>query len=283
MELLLKIFLSLIFTTMLSLAKSLYLSQLPLPTTYIMDTSVKECDTKCLQTYLQNGEIFFFLSGYEKSISNANLSKAYKTLKIKLNIFNAKKANRVKIALMIPKNIIGRYSISTTNAILAYLLQKRVDFDFELFDSKDETLQNIQNTINDIESKGFKFVIAPYTDTGVKRLLTLKSNLIFYIPTINKNEIPTKKMNFIFGGINYKKQIEKLLAFTNDKIAIFVDKSSMGFKLSNYIQSDDKRVIYKKVIPQKLTKFRSFLRHNRKLNNSSIFLNTPLVKTNRKH
>lgn len=262
------------------MAKSLYLSGLPLPASNIIDLSIKECDSGCLNDYLQNGEVFSFLSNYKKSVNDANLSKEYETLKIKLNIFNTKKTNIVKIALMVPKNIIGRYSISTTNTVLAYLLQKGVDFDFELFDSKDETLQNIQDTVKKIEDEGFDFVIAPYTDTGVKRLLSIDTNLIYYVPTINKNEIPTQKTNFIFGGINYKKQIEKLLVFTNDKIAIFADESNMGFKLSSYIQSDgDRRVIYKKIIPQKLSKFKSFLKYNKKLQNSSIFLNTPLVKT----
>jgi SRSO17 transposase len=262
------------------MAKSLYLSNLPLPVTDIINLDVKKCDSDCLRKYLQNEEIFSFISNYKNGITDTNLSKEYETLKIKLNIFNTKKIDIVKVALMVPKNIIGRYSISTTNTVLAYLLQKGVDFDFELFDSKDETLQNIQNTVKKIENEGFDFVIAPYTDTGVKRLLGIDSNLIYYIPTINKNEIPTQKTNFIFGGIDYKKQIERLLVFTNEKIAIFADESNMGFKLSSYIQSDgDRKIVYKKVIPQKLTKFKSFLKHNKKLQNSSIFLNTPLVKT----
>ena len=275
-----RIFLSLFFISMISMAKSLYLSQLPLPVADIINLNTNECDKNCLKEYLKDGKVFSFISNYKNMTNDANLSKDYKTLKIKLNIFNTKKTNIIKIALMVPKNVIGRYTISTTNTILAYLLKKGVNFDFELFDSKDESLQNIQDTANKIESEGFRFVIAPYTYKGVKRLLSIKSDLIYYIPTINKNEIATQKTNFVFGGIDYKKQIEKLLVFTNDKIAIFADESDMGFKLSSYIQSNnDTRIIYKKIIPQKLTKFKSFLKYNKKLQGSSIFLNTPLVKT----
>ncbi len=275
-----RIFLSLFFISMISMAKSLYLSQLPLPVADIINLNTNECDKNCLKEYLKDGKVFSFISNYKNMTNDTNLSKDYETLKIKLNIFNTKKTNIIKIALMVPKNIIGRYTISTTNTILAYLLKKGVNFDFELFDSKDESLQNIQDTANKIESEGFRFVIAPYTYKGVKRLLSIKSDLIYYIPTINKNEITTQKTNFVFGGIDYKKQIEKLLVFTNDKIAIFADESDMGFKLSSYIQSNnDTRIIYKKIIPQKLTKFKSFLKYNKKLQGSSIFLNTPLVKT----
>ena len=261
------------------MAKSLYLSMLPLPKTTIINLQTKECDTKCLDDFIKNGEIFSFLSNYKQTPNDVNLTKEYEALKIKFNIYNLKKVQNVKIALMVPKNVIGRYTISTTNTILSYLLEKGVNFNFELFNSNDETRENISNTVKKIENEGFDFVIAPYTLEGVKKLLSTDTNLIFYIPTINKSEVATQKTNFIFGGIDYKKQIDRLLVFTNDKLAIFADESNIGFKLSSYIQNSGKRVVYKKIIPQKLTKFRSFLKRNKKLENSSIFLNTPLVKT----
>ena len=274
-----RIFLVLVFIAAVSMAKSLYLSMLPLPKTTIINLDIKECDSECLNNHIKNGEIFSFLSKYKQIPNDINLTKEYETLKIKFNIYNLKKVNNVKIALMVPKNIIGRYTISTTNTILSYLLKKGVNFNFELFNSNNERRENIINTVKKIESEGFNFVIAPYTLEGVKKLLSIDTNLIFYIPTINKSELSIQKTNFIFGGIDYKKQIERLLIFANDKVAIFADESNIGFKLSNYILNSGKKVVYKKIIPQKLTKFRSFLKRNKKLENSSIFLNTPLVKT----
>ena len=274
-----RIFLVLVFIAAVSMAKSLYLSMLPLPKTTIINLDIKECDSECLNNHIKNGEIFSFLSKYKQIPNDINLTKEYETLKIKFNIYNLKKVNNVKIALMVPKNIIGRYTISTTNTILSYLLKKGVNFNFELFNSNNERRENIINTVKKIESEGFNFVIAPYTLEGVKKLLSIDTNLIFYIPTINKSELSIQKTNFIFGGIDYKKQIERLLVFANDKVAIFADESNIGFKLSNYILNSGKKVVYKKIIPQKLTKFRSFLKRNKKLENSSIFLNTPLVKT----
>ena len=252
---------------------------LPLPKTTIINLEIKECDNKCLKNYIKNGEIFSFLSNYKQTLSDVNLTNEYETLRIKFNVYNYNKVKTIKIALMVPKNIIGRYTISTTNSILSYLLQKGVYFNFELFNSKNEKIENIKNCIKKIEDKDFNFVIAPYTSDGVNKLLTLDTNLIFYIPTINKNEISTQKRNFIFGGINYKEQINKLLILANDKIAIFADKSSMGYKLSDYIENSEKQIIYKKIIPQKITKFKSFIKRNRRLDGSSIFLNTPLIKT----
>ncbi len=274
-----RLFLTLIFITVVSMAKSLYLSMLPLPKMTIINLETKECDVGCLNNYLNNGQIFSFLSNYKKGLYDENLTKEYETLKIKFNIYEHKKVQNIKIALMVPKNVIGRYTISTTNTILSYLLAKGVNFDFELFNSNDETVENITNTVRKIEEEGFHFVIAPYTSKGVTNLLSIDTDLIFYIPTINKSDAITQKTNFIFGGIDYKKQIEKLLIFTNDKIAIFSDEGNIGFKLSSYIENSDKKIVYKKIIPQKLTRFKPFLKENKKLENSSIFLNTPLVKT----
>ncbi len=252
---------------------------LPLPKTTIINLEVQECDNNCLKNYIKNGEIFSFLSNYKQMPNDTNLTQEYEALSIKFNISNCNKTKTVKIALMVPKNVIGRYTISTTDAILSYLLEKGVNFNFELFNSKDENIENIKNSVKEIEDKGFDFVIAPYTYNGVNNLISIDSDLIFYIPTINENEIETQKRNFIFGGIDYKKQINKLLILTNDKIAIFADKSNMGYKLSSYIENSSKQIVYKKVIPQKLTKFKSFIKQNIRLNNSSIFLNTPLIKT----
>ncbi len=274
-----RIFFILFITNIAIIAKSLYLAPLPLPKTYIINLDTKECGIKCLEEYLNNGEIFSFLANFKSEQNDNNLTKEYEAFKIKLNLSNAKNKELVKIALMLPKNVIGRYSINSTKSILSYLFMKGVDFKFELFDSKDESLQNIQETIKNIKNKGYNLVIALYTDIGAKRVLSIDSNLIFYIPTINKNEINTDKPNFIFGGIDYQKQIEKLLAYTNDKIAIFADQSNIGYKLSSYIENSGRKIVYKKIISPKTTKFKSFLRHNRRLNNSSIFLNTPLIKS----
>ncbi len=279
MENFLRLFLTFIFIVVVSVAKSLYLSTLPLPKTTIINLNIEECDAQCLEEYLKNGEVFSFLSNYKQMPNDTNLTKEYETLRIKFNIYKFNQTKTIKIALMVPKDIIGRYTISTTNSILSYLLKKKVNFDFELFNSNDEKIENIKNCIEKIESNGFNFVIAPYTSEGVNNLLSIDTNLIFYIPTINKNEVSTQKTNFIFGGIDYKKQIEKLLMLTNNKIVIFADESNMGYKLSSYIENSNKQIVYKKIIPQKLTKFRSFIKYNRKLNDSSVFLNTPLIKT----
>ncbi len=228
---------------------------------------------------LKNGQVFSFLAHYNNSYSNKDFSTTYQMLKLSLNIKKVFLSSEVSIALLVPKKIIGRYAISTANSVIAYLLDRNINFKFELFNCKNETLPLIQNSINQIEAEGYRFVIAPFTLKGVNNLSKINTFLIFYIPTINKSEFKGNNSNFIFGGINYKKQIQKLLPLTNDKIVIFSDESSIGYKLSNFIRNSDKNIVYQKIIPRSKSNFRSILRRNRKLKNSSIFLNTPLVKS----
>ncbi len=260
-------------------AKSLYLSNLPLPNAQIININTQKCDYQCLRDLLDNGQIFSFFSNYNSTYTDDNLTKEYQLLKLTLNIKNYNPSNQVSIALLYPKRVIGRYAISTTNSIMAYFLNKKVNFKLEIFDCQNETIVNLKNAIKKIADKGYSFVIAPLTQTGVEKLSQIDNSLVFYIPTVNKSDMLNKNTNFIFGGIDYKKQIEKLLPFTNNKIAIFSDQSPIGFKLSKYVQDGGKNVVYQKVIPQSLTKFRSMLKYNKKLQDSSIFLNTPLVKS----
>ncbi len=281
MEFFLRLFFILFFflSFQSSFAKSLYLSALPLPNTRIINLNTNKCDKACLENMLKNGQVFSFLAYYNNSYSNKDFLSKYQVLKMALNIKTIFLSNEISIALLVPKKIIGRYAISTANSVIAYLLDQNINFKFELFNCKKETLPLIQNSINQIETEGYRFVIAPFTIKGVNKLSEINTSLVFYIPTINKSEFKGNNSNFIFGGINYKKQIQKLLTLTNDKIAVFSDESSIGYKLSSFIQSSDKNIIYQKVIPSSRSNFKSILKYNRKLENSSIFLNTPLVKS----
>ncbi len=265
------------FLTTFSFSKSLYLSNFPLPSAYIIDLDNTACYENCLENYLNKGQVFSFLSHYLPIVTNKKLKNQYKLLQSILNIKNTTNKEIFSIALLVPKKIIGRYAISTANSIIAYLLSRNINFQLEVFNCKNEDLSFIQKSIEEIKNKNYKFVIAPFTSKGLKNLSKIHTSLIFYIPTLNKKEFPNIKSNFIFGGINYKKQINTLLSFANNRLAIFSDESSIGFQLNKDIENSRKNIVYKKIIPYDTTRFKYFLKRNSRLNNSSIFLNTPLV------
>ncbi|NPA73994.1 MAG: hypothetical protein GXO12_04715, partial [Epsilonproteobacteria bacterium] len=140
------LFFIILLSSQILFGKSFYLSDIPLPDTQIIDLSIKKCDIKCLKELISDGQVFSFLSKYSDQYNDENLTNSYKTLKLSLNIKGGASVGSVNIALLFPKKIIGRYAISTANSVLAYLLNKNINFKLELFDCQDETLPNIEKT-----------------------------------------------------------------------------------------------------------------------------------------
>ena len=186
----------------------------------------------------------------------------------------------IKIALLVPKNVIGSYANSVSNSIISYLLFQNSQFQFEVFDTGDEEEAPIAQKLAALKSKGYQFVIAPVTAKGAEVLARIASDLYVYVPTINKMDMPDSGGNIIFGGIDYQKQIDALLSFTNEKVALFNDGSIRSKELSLYIKERlFDNIIFSKDIQNIKTNLSGMLRHNKKLKDASIFLNMPIVKS----
>jgi len=185
-----------------------------------------------------------------------------------------------KIALLVPQKVIGKYANSIADTILSYLIYKDRKFQFELFDSGDESEANIVGALRRIHQKGYQLVIAPVTKAGARVIVKHEHNLLVYVPTINKKEINLISENIFFGGIDYEEQIDRLLAHSGNKVAIFGDKSALSHKLENYVDNASfSEIAYRKVIANAKANLSPFIKHNHKLKNASIFLNMPIVKS----
>ncbi len=196
------------------------------------------------------------------------------------NVVTMPYIDRIKIALLVPQKVIGRYASSVSNSIISYLLFRDIDFQFEVFDSKTEDDLAILEKLENIKQKGYQLVIAPVTEKGANVIVANERNLLVYIPTINKKDMFLKSNNIFFGGIDYEKQIEKLLEFAGDKIAIFSDKSRLAQKLDMYVESNSfSEIAFKREIADTKANISYLFRKNYKLNDASIFLNLSLVAT----
>ncbi len=188
-------------------------------------------------------------------------------------------ASYPKIALLVPRKVVGKYANSMADSIFSYLLYKGGKFQFELFDSEDESEENILKTLAEINHKGYQLVIAAVTQNGAKVIAKHEHMVQVYIPTINKKEINLMSENITFGGIDYEEQIDKLLTFAGDKVAIFGDKSVLSKKLENYVDNASfGEISYRKTIKNSKANLTPFIKNNNKLKNASIFLNMPIVK-----
>ena len=186
----------------------------------------------------------------------------------------------IKVALLVPKKVIGAFANSVSNSIISYLLFKDAQFSFEVFDSKDEDESSIVLKLDEIRAKGYKFVIAPLTVRGASVVINQAPDLLVFMPTINKHEIGGAGGNIIFGGIDYKRQIDVLLNYANDKVALFNDGSRRSNELTEYVKDKAfESIVYSKNIKNIKTDLSGVIRKNSKLNKASIFLNMPIVKS----
>ncbi len=272
-------------------AKSYIISPIPPPKSRVLDLDIRTCDEVCLNKAYENGEIFTFVSKFSPKITDetlrarlANILNQYNLI-VPNDFFKLGKNNPFKIALLAPKDIIGRYANRGISTILAYLTNKNANFVFEIFDSKNEDAKNLQASYKNIQDQGFKYVIAILTKNGANTLLDSTAlSLPTFIPTVNRGQIDRSYIpeNIFFGGIDYDKQLSMLRQIAqNDSVVFYNDDSSIGKDLAQISESKEFNTIHKKVITmQYATRFsKQFEFEQNLLEGSTLLLNIPVIKT----
>ncbi|NPA82392.1 MAG: hypothetical protein GXO31_07260 [Epsilonproteobacteria bacterium] len=289
----------LIATSLFGVGKKLN-TAIPPAKNIVIDIDPFECSAACLQNYLKQGLVFSFLAKAKESeefkeryLSLASILNIQKEQKgfgealVDENNLNesgfdySKKGSYAKIALLVPQKVIGKYTLSISKSALAYLIFRNGDFDFEVFNCQDEEESSILNSLKEIKEKGYKYVIAAMTQKGAKIIALNERDLQIYIPTVNKMEASyATSPNIYFGGLDYLKQIEELSQFANDKIVYFKDMSPVSQKISYFVKELFKdKIVYEGDIESKSKNYKWMIKGNGYLNNATIFLNTPLIKT----
>ncbi|WP_334086915.1 hypothetical protein [Helicobacter typhlonius] len=271
-------------------AKSYIISPLPLPQQEVLNVSTAKCSNSCLVDYFLKGQFFSFIAFFDPSIDDVELRSKLSSALADLGIMdylaptNFQGGAKVKLALLMPKKVIGRYSASSIDTILAYLMMRGNDFVFEIFDTGDESTANLRNTYAKIVQNDYDSVIAILTTKGAQEFVNLNISLPTYLPTINKKQIKTDSTpkNLIFGGIDYEVQIELLLSMVGSKsIVAYNDNGVIGRNLGAMLQEKSNRVVFQEVIDSKsATTFSQKLRtYERHIAGNVVFFNTPWVKT----
>ncbi len=284
----------LILTLSLTSSYSLYsveqqVSPVSLPETQVMKRDSIECDESCLRELLDRKDIFTFLSKVPENLKDVKLQEAKEKYQKAFNIDNklVETEGRIDIAILIPENAIGRYSLTVSKAVFAYFLARNTKFIVKNFYIDNENKQTITQALEKISQDGFKYVIAPMTSTGASVIAKLKPNLQIFLPTINSIERTEENENILYGGIDYKIQISELLKeFNGHKISLFYDKSPKGEELHNEVLTQvttlfpDTNISQKVGIDKNRADFSQYLKNNKKEPNlETLFLNTTVKKT----
>lgn len=277
----------LLFLPLFVFAKSFLISSIPLPKTYIMNVDPYECNEKCMQSYLDKGMIFSFLAHAQNKLSDEKLDEMRVMNMAILNVGSQQISSaKVRIAILLPYRIIGKYAPSTTNAALAYLMTKTQPFELKSYKVESESEEDLQNALSQIKSDAFDFVVAPLTQTGADNIAKIDPQIFVYIPTVNKKDAKSFSSYLYYGGIDYKAQTDLLLEQAAPTLAIFYDDSSISTKLAEYEEATFKNKssgkfnrVLKYPVPAKTTNLKTYLDNNDRVTNGSFFMNTPVVKT----
>ena len=275
-------------------ARSAIVSSIPLPKTYVQNLDVFECNDHCLGEMLSSGQIFSFLAHMPEPDQNTTLNEKRLIFVSLLNMESGMQGAGVRIAMLLPETVIGRYASSTTNSVSAYLLSKNRNFELKTINIGDESKGAVRRGLQQIIAGNFQYIIAPMTKEGAQRVADEKPGLNFFFPTVSAQDVNTTLPNLYFGGIDYAKQITALMEHAQPPLVIFYDQSVLGKALMEeartaflvrYQDSDILELlameeqIFTFPIDKETTNLKKILRKNKKIRNGTVFLNTPLVKS----
>ncbi len=194
-----------------------------------------------------------------------------------LEVKKPQEQEKLKIAIMIPSQVIGRYANSTSNAVFAYMLTKSNSFEIKTFDTQMQDKESLSKALQEIEKEGFAYAIAVLSKDGVDKLINLNPQINIFIPTINKSEVSSPSSHLYFGGIDYKAQVDTLLQNASTPLVIFKDTSPITSNISDYAQGKFHGKSYTFTM-DKSTNLKKQLKNNR-FGHGSFLTNTPVIKT----
>lgn len=243
----------------------------------IQVNSQSRCDKECLKELSRGVDFIQFI--YTPLTMSEPFKSYYAGIKKLATIPEIEIGRKdIKVALIIPQDVIKSYSVVVSDSVFAYIFKRDVGSYIEIFYSGDESAENLNLAINRAKSAGFKHFIAPITANGLSVINSSDyDDLIFYIPTINIKTVQNPNPNLFFGGIDYEAQIQKLLQKANHKISAFGDGSRVSNMLNEIVATNSTNPYIQNIEGSDIKL--NFLKNNYKVKNSSIFLNTPLIKS----
>jgi len=272
----------LLYAFVFSKDKKHILSSISYPEVILIDnTAIENCDINCQQNLLNKKKILSFLQ-INQNIENNN-SFYFESLYYQ-NELRLKSLQEIKVAMILPYKLIGRYALSTTKSTLSYLLFQNENFHLKTFLIDNEEKKTLQDILIKIRNEEFLFIIAPLTQTGVESIKSINPQYpSIYIPTYRPDNNEIFSDNIKFGGIDYKEQINILSRLSSQKVALFHDDGALGNALNkttiDSVHAQNKDIIFDYPIKKRSSSLKHKLKNNITLADNSVILNTPIIKS----
>lgn len=186
---------------------------------------------------------------------------------------------KMKVAFIYPSSLVSKYAKSSINTISGYLSHQNADYDLVVIDTENENVDKINAAFQKVRDTNITNVIALFTPSSVNTLNSVVSNdLKVYLPLIEKNDIATNNQSLIFGSISYDDQIKKLMQYSNENNVMFYQDTYLSSKLKRTYDALVYDTRLKREIDKNEKNFKNIVTDSR-LRNSTLFLNTDIVKT----
>ena len=186
---------------------------------------------------------------------------------------------KIKLAFIYPSSLVEKYAKTSLSTISGYLSYQKADYDLTVIDCTNESYENINLAFAKVAQEGITKVIGLFTPSAIASLDKLVSNDIkVYLPLIEKKDFFTSNESLIFGSISYEQQMQKLNSYSDGNNAMFFQDSYIGNKLRRSYDATIYDTRISKLISKNENNFKNIVNDYR-LNNSSLFLNTDIVKT----
>jgi len=197
-------------------------------------------------------------------------------------IINEKEeSQQKKLALVYGIKNVGKYALESINVISTYLSRTKSDYTFKVYDINKQNSHNYKKVMEELKDDNISKAIFLVTENEIDSLFKLNTDIKIYCPIIHKDSIKhTVEKNFTFGAINYNEQFKTIIALENNSsnyYEIYDNKTISKILHDKLVTVSNKYTSIK--INGKNPNYSQIFYHYPDLNNSTVILNTSIVKS----
>ena len=258
--------------------KSYLDSPLPSVTNTVLDVTPVPCNAACLARHLEAGRIFSFLAKADHPEEKA-LSAALERYAFLLNMERTMGESELRVALLIPSRVVGRYGMMVATSVNAYLLSRQIPYQLETFDTGDESEESLKTGMAAAEGKGYRYLIAAVTSDGARRMAEIATPLHCFVPTVHIGEVAGAPGEILFGGIDYTRQLRALVPLAREEIVVFSEPQPLSDRLGRTAREELPGSQEEVEVKSNTANFKRLLQPYRRDGYRTALLNTQPVKS----